>query len=83
MFSENSLKNYANYNIKELNEILNSNKFKNDEEKNTAAEKLICQEGYFIPLYFETQYLAYNSKIENLLINPLNKTFYFAHCKCN
>ena len=82
-FTANSLKNYANYNIKELNEILNSNKFKNDEEKNTAAEKLICQEGYFIPLYFETQYLAYNSKIENLLINPLNKTFYFAHCKCN
>lgn len=83
MFTENSSKNYANYNIKELHEILNSNKFKNDEEKNTAAEKLICQEGYFIPLYFKTQYLAYSNKIKNILIYPSTKTIYFAYCKCN
>ena len=82
IFTADSSENYANYKIKELEAILNSNKFENEDEKFEAAEKLICQEGYFIPLFFETQYFAYNNKVENIVIEPFNKTIYFAYCRC-
>ena len=82
-FQENSAFNFMNYNIPNLKTILSETTMQqnlvNITNKYFEAEKTICQNGYFIPLYSETEYFAHNSKIKNILFIPGSKEFYYAY----
>ena len=85
-FTPNSKNNYAKYDVETLNKILVSanNKTNLKETVNSyfQAEYIICQQAMFIPITFETEYLAINKKVKDVVFNPANKQFYYAYCQC-
>lgn len=84
-FTPNSKNNYAKYNVEALNKLLIAANTKTNLQeivKNySQAEYIICQQALFIPIAFETEYLAINKNIKNIIFNPANKQFYYAYCQ--
>ena len=81
-FKNNSPFNYMSYDIPEFDETLNfaiSPTISHTLTKYFKAEQMICHNGYFIPLFFETSYFVHDSKLKNIIFSPASKKFYYAY----
>ncbi len=86
-FLSDSSENYAKYDIKSFEKYMNlAAKSKDTQEiinNYFKAEQVLCQYGYFIPIYFETEYFVFDSRFKDIIFNPANKEFYYAYCSCS
>lgn len=82
-FTNDNVFNSIDHNIPNLKTILNEASIQQNLEDITnkyfEAERTICQNGYFIPLYSDTEYFAHNSRIKDIIFTPGSKEFYYAY----
>lgn len=84
-FTTDSSYNITGYSSKEYDKAIsvasNSLDLANAADKFLAAEKMILDEGVFIPMYYQIEYFAYHKDMRDLFYSPANKMIDFAEVK--
>lgn len=84
-FVDGSKNNHYNYKSVEFNKILNSanhsDNLENAANKYVNAEKLLIQDGIFIPMYYQEEFFAQRKSTKGLLYFSANKMIDFAEVR--